>query len=166
MADIETTKCAAMGCTKAVSADFLMCRRHWRMVDKVLQEEIWEAHHTRDRAQHLMLVSRAAEVVRRRELETGRRCRSCDAPIFYALSTANQRPMPIDTMPVENGNVIVRQGKLTTKLYAKVDTAKANDGEERFTSHFATCPQANEWRRDRAEQEAAAKQRAEEVPGT
>lgn len=144
-----------MSCTMAVSSDFIMCRRHWRMIEKELQEEIWEAHHARDRAQHLMLVSRATEIVRKREVEIGRRCRSCDAPIFYALSVKNRRPMPIDSIPDPNGNLLVRQGKQSTNLYAQVDTSKEGD-EERYTSHFATCPQANEWRNDRAKEHAAA----------
>lgn len=143
-----TPKCAAMGCTMAVSSDFLMCRRHWKMVPKTLQEEIWEAHHARDRAQHLTLVAQAKEIVRSREVEIGRRCRSCNAAIFYALSATNQHPMPIDSLPTGNGNLLVRQGKKSTQLYAKVvSKEERKTDEERYTSHFATCPQAAEWRK-------------------
>ena len=148
--ELTTTKCAAMGCEMAVSSDFLMCRRHWQMVPKPLQEAIWEAHHAKDRAQHLTVVAQATEIVRSREVEIGRRCRSCNAAIFYALSVTNQRPMPIDAVPVPGGNVLVRQGKKSTQLYAKVAGKSDGNGdgqEERYTSHFATCPQASEWRK-------------------
>lgn len=146
--EFVTKNCAAMGCTKAVSSDFLMCRRHWKMVERTLQEEIWEAHHAKDRAQHLTLVARATEIVRSQEIADGRRCRSCDEPIFFALSVTSQRPMPIDAVPVDHGNVVVRPGKRSPQLYAKIDTSKAHEGEERYTSHFATCAQADHWRRE------------------
>ena len=159
--DLKTTKCAAMSCTMAVSSDFLMCRRHWRMVPKETQEEIWEAHHAGDAAQLLTLVSHAAEIVRMREIEIGRRCRSRNAPIFYALSVTNQQPMPIDANPDPSGRVLVRRGKKSTQLYAKVVGTDANGEEERFTSHFATWPQANEWRKRAGEARAEAQKKTD-----
>jgi hypothetical protein len=33
--------CHARGCTTAVPPRMFMCRRHWRMVPRALQAEIW-----------------------------------------------------------------------------------------------------------------------------
>jgi hypothetical protein len=68
------------------------------------------------------------------------KCRSCGAPIIWAL-TENDRRMPVDAEPDPAGNLmLVRRG---TATYAKVvQPAKGN-----HRPHFATCPQASEWRR-------------------
>jgi hypothetical protein len=43
--------------------------------------------------------------------------------------------------------MLVRQGLKSPKLYAKV-VAKGEtySDNERYVSHYATCPQADEWR--------------------
>lgn len=35
--------CAAIGCTASVKPEYLMCRRHWRMVPIPLQRAVWRA---------------------------------------------------------------------------------------------------------------------------
>lgn len=68
------------------------------------------------------------------------KCRSCNAPIIWAL-TESGRQMPVDAEPSERGNLmLVRQG---TSVVVKVQAPAP--GLHR--PHFATCPQAESWRR-------------------
>lgn len=80
------------------------------------------------------------------------RCDSCGAPIFWAVSAATGRRMPIDEHPVENGNVVIdgdpRSLQARTTLTATVLgplEALAHDGEL-YVSHFVTCPDADSWK--------------------
>jgi hypothetical protein len=64
-------------------------------------------------------------------------CRSCGAAIEWATNAATLAPMPFN-------RPIIFEPALTfddsRALVARVDMSKT-------TSHFATCPQANAWRR-------------------
>jgi hypothetical protein len=53
--------------------------------------------------------------------------------------------MPVDEQPTVDGNIAVVKGKAHS--YGLEDHAVHR---ERYTSHFATCPQADSWRRPRA----------------
>lgn len=76
-------------------------------------------------------------------------CRSCGAPIFWAITEAGRR-MPVDEAPVPDGNVtvieddsdagvpIVRVLGATRDLFASGPL---------YVSHFVTCPDAAEHRR-------------------
>ena len=78
-----------------------------------------------------------------------RACSSCGAAVIWT-TTHNGKRMPVDAEPVEDGNVRLRQegdrvvaeypGKEHPGLFDDVDRA-------RYVSHFATCPQAQSWRR-------------------
>jgi hypothetical protein len=65
-------------------------------------------------------------------------CRSCGAPVRWAI-TQHENRMPVDPEPVENGNLILidRDGEL--------HVAHAVPGTH--VSHYATCPDAERWRR-------------------
>ena len=39
-----THTCHARGCTTTVPPRLLMCRRHWRMVPRPLQDAVWDAY--------------------------------------------------------------------------------------------------------------------------
>lgn len=68
-------------------------------------------------------------------------CRSCGASIFWMPTTKGKR-MPLDAQPVADGLVWLHGG------VAHVGDQPAAMGvTERFTSHFATCPQAGRWRK-------------------
>jgi len=54
------------------------------------------------------------------------KCKSCKAKIFF-IETSKGKQMPIDADPDEKGNI-------------EIDGLK-------YRSHFATCPQAKEWRK-------------------
>jgi hypothetical protein len=53
-------------------------------------------------------------------------CRSCGADIVW-LATNNNKMMPVNADTVDKHDIAYEQG--------------------RHTSHFATCPQADKWRR-------------------
>jgi len=64
-------------------------------------------------------------------------CRSCGAPIVWALTLAGKR-IPLD--PPE---------KRLVQRDLAADGTKVVDLEDTWISHFATCPQADSWRRER-----------------
>ena len=74
-------------------------------------------------------------------------CRSCDAPIIWATSKGG-RTMPVDAEPVEDGNVELteRPGAFLGPI-ASVLTGPSLLGGPLRKAHFATCPEAEQWRR-------------------
>jgi hypothetical protein len=40
---MSSHECPAKGCTQRVSVDMLMCRPHWRMVPRAMQNAVWNA---------------------------------------------------------------------------------------------------------------------------
>ena len=87
-------------------------------------------------------------------------CWSCGAAIWWGR-TVNHKRMPLDLIPVEDGNVVVDQDMNTLIALAEDAPAGApvpavhvlRKGEDpgpdvpRYTSHFATCPTADRHRR-------------------
>jgi hypothetical protein len=71
-------------------------------------------------------------------------CRSCSAPIVWIKLTGGRR-MPIDPDPVEGGNIRAWPERGTGEVLSATGIEQA-DGPL-YVSHFATCPQAGEWRR-------------------
>lgn len=71
-------------------------------------------------------------------------CRSCGAAVVWAVTDAGKR-MPIDPEPVVVGNLILdqRDGQYRVRSAPPVATPLP----KRWVSHFATCPQADKWRR-------------------
>ena len=69
-------------------------------------------------------------------------CSSCGAEIDWYL-TRKGKSIPIDPDPVPDGNLFFHGSVIH---YAKHPPAP---GEERYKSHFATCPNAKHHRRKR-----------------
>jgi len=67
-------------------------------------------------------------------------CRSCGAPIRWAITAANGKSIPLDRDPVDGGNVILVEGVAYMNANPDLFT------DARYVSHFATCPEANRWR--------------------
>jgi len=67
-------------------------------------------------------------------------CKSCDAPIMW-VTTESGKKMPLDRVPVPDGNVVLRGVDEPVAVYV-TDKRPAIEGERRYTSHFATCPNA------------------------
>jgi hypothetical protein len=77
-------------------------------------------------------------------------CRSCGAEIVWAR-TVNGKTIPIDVDPVEDGNIELQDGAgaMPVAVYVKKDDGQLGLlASDRYVSHFATCPQAKEWRRE------------------
>lgn len=75
-------------------------------------------------------------------------CRSCHQEIRWVTTEAG-KPMSIDPKPTEDGTII------PVKVEGKVVAHTLRKGEEvppgvkRFTSHWVTCPTADQHRRQR-----------------
>ncbi len=68
-------------------------------------------------------------------------CKSCGARITW-LTTAAGKAMLVDEDPVPYGNIVVVDGTRCRVL----ERGEEYDGP-RYVTHFATCPQAPDWRR-------------------
>jgi hypothetical protein len=79
-----------------------------------------------------------------------RKCGSCDAPIIWAR-TLTGRSMPVDAEPSDSGTVLLelRQGFVRATVYDAVTALSLAPVRELRTSHFATCPDADKWRKPR-----------------
>lgn len=78
-------------------------------------------------------------------------CRDCGAPIIWCVSEQGRR-CPINADPVDGGNVFiyVDHGELVAQVLTKEKQTRAVDtGTPLRTSHFATCPAAEQRRRHR-----------------
>lgn len=70
-------------------------------------------------------------------------CRSCGAPIVWCVTPAGNR-MPVDADPSPRGNLV-----LEGELARVVPAPDLLDRRPRHTSHFATCPNADQHRKVR-----------------
>lgn len=73
-------------------------------------------------------------------------CRSCNARIVWA-KTPTGATMPVDASPVSDGDLVLisgPQGWLAVRVHDNVEPDKP-----RHKSHFATCPNADQHRRER-----------------
>lgn len=71
-------------------------------------------------------------------------CKSCGAPIIWAMS-ANRKWIPFDAQPT-------RDGRWHVEFMAGGESlawqpATNHSGQDRYTPHWATCPNANKHRR-------------------
>lgn len=73
-------------------------------------------------------------------------CRSCNAPITW-LPTSAGRKMPVDEDPTPDGNIAVDELGVAHVLTTNDLVMARMMGEPLYKSHFATCGQANDWRR-------------------
>lgn len=70
------------------------------------------------------------------------RCRTCEAEIIWAASATTGKPMPMDAAPNPAGAFVIVTGK-ARKATVEDDRLR----RERYTCHFATCPDADQHRR-------------------
>lgn len=77
-------------------------------------------------------------------------CRSCKAPVRWVLVAGSNRRMPLDPTPSPNGNVWVTEWLAHTPVVSVVANPDAvpSNVPTRYTSHFVTCPDAKEWRKE------------------
>jgi len=76
------------------------------------------------------------------------RCRSCNQRIRWAVTVKGRR-MPIDPVPVPDGNIELEEREvfLTPLAIVRVNIPTGEPVPPvLYKSHFATCPQAGKWR--------------------
>jgi len=77
-------------------------------------------------------------------------CNTCGAPMYWAR-TRDGKAIPIDVKPTPKGNILLTYNQsrddLNAKVYAPNNTHNIPPGRNRYTSHFATCPDADKHRR-------------------
>ena len=77
-----------------------------------------------------------------------RSCRSCGDPILWATSSSG-KAIPLNPEPTPMGNVtIVVERDDVARATVHPHATIQNVPMPRYQSHFATCPQADSWRRD------------------
>jgi uncharacterized protein GlcG (DUF336 family) len=79
-------------------------------------------------------------------------CRSCDAPIIWAVTASTLKPMPVDAAVVaKGGNVALEYRSDDMQPLARVLPVAKQFGRTNLRqSHFVTCPHAGQWRRRRS----------------
>ncbi len=73
-------------------------------------------------------------------------CRGCGAPIVWAVTEKNRKPIPLDVKPVERGNLSVVSRVATPRGMAPL-VRYVEHGIGDRTSHRSTCPEAESFRR-------------------
>lgn len=78
----------------------------------------------------------------------GRPCRACGASMIWG-KWPNGRGVPLDAEPSADGNIrLQRDG--SAEILKGVQLAPARQRKERlFITHFATCPNADSFRKER-----------------
>lgn len=77
-------------------------------------------------------------------------CRSCGSPIIWTVTSKGKR-MPVDAEPGPDG--LLTLDTLASGVVVASHASAEQPGlfaRERYTSHFATCPEAKEWRHEKA----------------
>lgn len=70
-------------------------------------------------------------------METNTRCRGCDAPIYW-IKTQAGKSHPLNPTPEKRWVEYWPDGNPDLKTWQLIDT---------YTSHFATCPAADQFRK-------------------
>lgn len=78
-------------------------------------------------------------------------CRSCGAVINW-IETKKGKKMPVDPGDIEfddaeSGDVLVSE--LGDVVYVKEGSKNEHPHQKYYISHFATCPQADDWRKSK-----------------
>ena len=76
------------------------------------------------------------------------KCKSCKAAIEWAITEANGKRIPVDKMPVRDGNLVKTGATIggLKEVHALMLGEEVPRGTPRYTAHFATCPNAKQHR--------------------
>jgi hypothetical protein len=80
-------------------------------------------------------------------------CASCKAPIVFAVTSKTGRRIPLDTTTSRDGNIAIvgrtAQGTPIAHVFrqADLDLARVYGAVDLYLSHFASCPNADRWRK-------------------
>lgn len=77
-----------------------------------------------------------------------RACRTCAAPIYWAINKSTHKAAPIDVIASPDGNCRLDYDEEEYDVLAGEALAAARaEGVRLHTSHFQTCPDAQAFRR-------------------
>ncbi|MBZ0118671.1 MAG: hypothetical protein K8H88_16840 [Sandaracinaceae bacterium] len=78
-----------------------------------------------------------------------RRCRSCKALVLWTVTESGEL-MPVDFAPSADGTIAIKPGTHAGKRVWRSRVVRLDErGVMRRKSHFASCPNAPEWRKRR-----------------
>lgn len=85
---------------------------------------------------------------------TPRKCRSCSQDILWVVWPKTGKKMPVDAVPdmrppPKGGKIVLAYNREADELRAEMFRPEHGPKRNRFTSHFTTCPNANEHRGSR-----------------
>lgn len=90
----------------------------------------------------------------RRKCTTPTKCRSCHQDILWAVTRSGKK-MPVDAVadmrPIASGGgqfVLALHGGEYGELKAEKWQPEHGEKRNRYTSHFASCKQAGDWRKE------------------
>lgn len=75
-------------------------------------------------------------------------CKSCGASILWA-KTDTGKSMPVDAEPTDDGNVLLYRTPRGLQAVVMGARTEPDPRASRHHTHFETCPQAQEHRRNR-----------------
>ncbi|MFD3748361.1 hypothetical protein [Nocardia sp. NPDC058633] len=113
-------------------------------VDELLVDTELDAHTTGGDPMFAGLLGHLEKAIVEGALSTDAQCRSCKAPVAWRNSNNGKRT-PIDPIPSDTGNVLVVGGHCGVLTADQIANARGA-GDPLYTSHFATCPDADAWR--------------------
>jgi len=88
-------------------------------------------------------------MTRQRHPEGEGKCRTCGQVILWVKMVPSLAPTPLDPVPVPDGNVERRPGKLDRSTWYGRVVPQAERKGRLYVVHFRTCPQAGQHRRRR-----------------
>jgi hypothetical protein len=80
--------------------------------------------------------------------DANQRCRTCGARVLWIITEQLRKKMPLNADPDPAGRFVLAagaEGEPPTAIY--VGEQEAREGEPRYVSHFATCPDRKDWRK-------------------
>lgn len=87
-------------------------------------------------------------------------CKACKGSVIWGETSAGKL-MPVNAEPVADGNLRLMYGPGGGKVLIITGAPPEGSAEPRFMSHFATCPEAARYRREKkAKSQRAARERA------
>jgi hypothetical protein len=72
------------------------------------------------------------------------RCKSCDAPIFWAVAEVSLKSLPIDPQPAPNGNLQIIDKDRRPPIVRSLRVAERFAKKGLYITHFVTCPFADQ----------------------
>lgn len=74
------------------------------------------------------------------------KCRSCGANVHWVRMIPSGKAMPVDAEPHSKGTISLNHSRTEAIVLPR---KLREPGGPLYRSHFATCPEANQWRRQR-----------------